>query len=628
MQSGQMEKDNKQAIAISDETHLEFKVGPLHFCASALEVVAIISPPKMVHVPLSTDIIASCFNYHDETVTVLSMYSKFGLPLTRSENKTHIILARVDGGLKGFWVDQAIDIVPLENFEACDDYYPCEGKAYSNFLTRDKEIVLQTTFQRLYECNRSNLNWIAGIAASKNDELEDDASTDVGNITETEDAATSETADVDEAVSIEAIAASSTDKESVTEAEITATGETVADTTVSVGAGNTEAFDESDLSNKESMTGTEGHDRQSTAIDEVINESSLASSPESNNDESVSSPSSFNSANTNNTDVSGRNAASAASQPFSSTSGAQFRSNKNNASSLNKTENISASNTSGDRFAASNYNNKHVAGTRQPGSFGGATANNAYANARNAAKTSSQAYRASRPMEVNTYDSDAYNTYTEDNKNTGLFVMAAVLLLLLALALGSVYLIDGSTDSKTSRYAKEAASRNLYETREQVAVEESDYNPEPTTTDDYVAPEPPIETKSYIEPEPAEIAPSENQSLNEVAVEDESMPAPSENARVFELHVNERSDSERYAITSFEPVAAQQETAPEQESVLERQQFTHIVVKGDTLWHITRRYLDNPHRYPELAAASHITNPHRIYPGDIIKIIVNKAQSE
>ena len=593
-----MEKDNKQAIAISDETHLEFKVGPLHFCASALEVVAIISPPKMVHVPLSTDIIASCFNYHDETVTVLSMYSKFGLPLTRSEDKTHIILARVDGGLKGFWVDQAIDIVPLDSFEACDDYYPCEGKAYSNFLTRDKEIVLQTTFQRLYECNRSNLNWIAGIAASKSDELEDDASTDVGNI---------KAGDV----------SSSADKDSITEAEITATGETVADTNVSVDAGNTEAIDESNLSNKESMTGTESYDRQSTAIDDAINESSHASSPESKNDESVSNPSSFNSAYTNNTDVSGRNSASAAQQPFSSTSGAQFRGNKNNASSSNKTENISAS----------NYN-KHVAGTHQPGSFGGATANNTYANARNVAKNSSQAYSSSRPMEVNTYDSDAYNTYTEDNKNTGLFVMAAVLLLLLALALGSVYLIDGSTDSKTSRYAKEAASRNLYETREQVTTEESDYNPEPTTADDYVAPEPTVETKSYIEPEPVEITPSENQSLNEVAVEDESIVAPSENARVFELHVNEQSDSERYAITSFEPVVAQQETASEQESVLERQQFTHIVVKGDTLWHITRRYLDNPHRYPELAASSHITNPHRIYPGDVIKIIVNKAQSE
>lgn len=79
-------------------------------------------------------------------------------------------------------------------------------------------------------------------------------------------------------------------------------------------------------------------------------------------------------------------------------------------------------------------------------------------------------------------------------------------------------------------------------------------------------------------------------------------------ARVFELHVNEQSESNLYAITSFEPVQDQQES----ESVPGAQTFTHIVVKGDTLWHITRRYLDNPHRYP----------------GDVIKIIINRASSK
>ena len=100
------------------------------------------------------------------------------------------------------------------------------------------------------------------------------------------------------------------------------------------------------------------------------------------------------------------------------------------------------------------------------------------------------------------------------------------------------------------------------------------------------------------------------------------MPEPSANARIFELHINEQLDSEQYAITSFEPVEHQREITPD------TQQFTHVVVKGDTLWHITRRYLDNPHRYPELAAASHINNPHRIYPGDVIKIIVNRTKNK
>lgn len=51
-------------------------------------------------------------------------------------------------------------------------------------------------------------------------------------------------------------------------------------------------------------------------------------------------------------------------------------------------------------------------------------------------------------------------------------------------------------------------------------------------------------------------------------------------------------------------------------------EIVHIVVKGDTLWHIARRYVANPYRYPELAKLSNIKNPDLIYPGDRVKIII------
>lgn len=53
-----------------------------------------------------------------------------------------------------------------------------------------------------------------------------------------------------------------------------------------------------------------------------------------------------------------------------------------------------------------------------------------------------------------------------------------------------------------------------------------------------------------------------------------------------------------------------------------RRQVIHIVVKGDTLWHIAKRYIYNPYRYPELARLSNIRNPDLIYPGDRVKIII------
>jgi nucleoid-associated protein YgaU len=47
----------------------------------------------------------------------------------------------------------------------------------------------------------------------------------------------------------------------------------------------------------------------------------------------------------------------------------------------------------------------------------------------------------------------------------------------------------------------------------------------------------------------------------------------------------------------------------------------HIVVKGDTLWDIAKRYVDDPFLYPQLARLSDIKNPHRIYPGNRVRII-------
>jgi len=49
----------------------------------------------------------------------------------------------------------------------------------------------------------------------------------------------------------------------------------------------------------------------------------------------------------------------------------------------------------------------------------------------------------------------------------------------------------------------------------------------------------------------------------------------------------------------------------------------HVVVKGDTLWGIAKRYLGDPYRYPQLARLSRIPDPDLIYPGDWVTIIVS-----
>jgi len=55
----------------------------------------------------------------------------------------------------------------------------------------------------------------------------------------------------------------------------------------------------------------------------------------------------------------------------------------------------------------------------------------------------------------------------------------------------------------------------------------------------------------------------------------------------------------------------------------------HIVVEGDTLWSITGHYINKPWRYPEIARLSNIDNPHLIYPGQRVIIVLNyKNRSE
>ncbi|MDH5613293.1 MAG: LysM peptidoglycan-binding domain-containing protein, partial [Gammaproteobacteria bacterium] len=439
-----------------------------------------------------TDVVASCFNHQGRTVTVISLHNKFDLPFTLNENKTHIILAMVDDDLKGFWVDQAIDIMPLSTFETNVDYFPKKDKAYSNFLLRDKDIILQTSFERLHKCEGSNLNWVTKLATKEPDLPDESAVSDV-EVEEITEISKSE--NKAEAIELE---------NRIEKSEVVDVVDDVIET------------------------------RQETKID--------------------------------------------ASDSYAAIS---------NRAQLTRTKNKSET----------NKNSQH--------------------------DISSRTYPSLQSSQVNKYadsyiEAESEITNKTKNKDNDLFILIMGLMIIVTLGVTGIYLfnLDSDTGSRNKRQMTRVHDMNKISAMVKVAPVVIE---QPTNA----------EVKDVSEQKLSDIPkidPSENESLNEVVQHNESIVESSTTARIFELHIKEQSDiessSDIYAITSFESATSRHENAPD------TQRYTHIVVKGDTLWHITRRYLKNPNRYPELAAASHINNPHRIYPGDVIKIIVDRAKKK
>jgi len=88
---------------------------------------------------------------------------------------------------------------------------------------------------------------------------------------------------------------------------------------------------------------------------------------------------------------------------------------------------------------------------------------------------------------------------------------------------------------------------------------------------------------------------------------------------------SEQANDEQADVTSTEQTeniaSHPTSTTPAKVQTME---IIHVVVKGDTLWAIAKRYVKNPFRYPELARLSKIKNPDLIYPGDRVRIIKRK----
>ncbi|MBE9515732.1 MAG: chemotaxis protein CheW [Proteobacteria bacterium] len=634
-----MPKDSKQQDTSTDEALLEFKVGPFRFCASALEVEAIISPPEMIQVPLSTNIVAGCFVHQKRTVTVLSMHNKLGLPFTQNENETHIILATVDSGLKGFWVDQAMDVTQLDSFESIADYYPHERKAYASFLTREDDILLQTSFQRLYNCARSRLYWSACLEANKTAvAVEDNVAT---------------------LATIEAIGKAGEDTNKHTDSANVSSQQPIANENITTtrhetGSNAIAAHHAANngFSSSHGSTNTVADDAEHQT--EQQSHSLVANADYSANSHSTIKHQSDSNGGNNNgktTDrqkgISNKLAPTRTAAKSAAPAGTAYAGGYSALASRPAYGKL-AGKTGANR-------NPDINAPVTPGSTT-ETTHDPSTHDRNQS-AASQAYTPSRPLHETPESSGLHGNYQnatddaaparqwesqpyaagatteteEEEKKRNLLPLAAALLALSAIGLGSMYLLDDDTGPVIKNPGKLASTRDsdsYTKPLNAAAVTTDSEKNNPGTTDTAMLttdtlttnkePEHSMDTANLIEPTAPVDTVTEKDTLNELVQAETPAPSPSTSARVIEVQVEEQPDTVLSAITSPEPVTHQQF------SVLGSQEFTHVVKKGDTLWHITKRHLGNPFRYPELAASSHISNPHLIYPGDVIKITVTR----
>lgn len=136
---------------LNDNQHslLTFRVGPVLCCAPTLPVSSIITPPKLTHPPGSDQAQPGIFRHGSYIVKVIDLRQKFGVDINEQIQPGNLIISRFNDESYAFWVDQIIDVIdfPKEGWGNLPAAIP--RGVFSRTLLLNKKIHLYTEFEKL-----------------------------------------------------------------------------------------------------------------------------------------------------------------------------------------------------------------------------------------------------------------------------------------------------------------------------------------------------------------------------------------------------------------------------------------------------------------------------------------------
>ncbi len=128
---------------------LLYRVGPVYVCSPTMQVEAVVQPPKFNVPPGANSSEPGVFKSLHGMVRVVDLRVRFGVDEADREKNGRIIIAEVEGGHAGFWVDEIEDVVrfPEQGWGQVPTHIP--RSVFSRTLSSNQLIRLYAEFEAL-----------------------------------------------------------------------------------------------------------------------------------------------------------------------------------------------------------------------------------------------------------------------------------------------------------------------------------------------------------------------------------------------------------------------------------------------------------------------------------------------